>query len=172
MMFVSSPPLDYEELDAKANLGAFSTYDSMVLMPEVAKLKPGQVYLEVGVDKGKSLSIARMVAKPGVTIWGVDLRDDPKVPDTLFAQADSTKYKLGTQVHVLFIDGDHTYEGCKADIENWYPQMAEHGVMCFHDADETSPGVVQAVKEFVEEHKLTDVYYDPNPRCSMARVRL
>ena len=164
--------MDYEALDLKANPGAFSTFDAAVLMPEVAKLKSGQVYLEVGVDKGKSLSIAKMVAKPGVEIWGVDLRDDPKVPGTNFVQADSFTYQVDKKVDVLFIDGDHTYEGCKADIDNWYPQMAEHGVMCFHDCDATSPGVVRAVEEFVKEHKIKDVYYDPNQRCSMARVRL
>lgn len=164
--------IDYNALDLKANLGAFSTFDSEVLMPEVEKLETGQVYLEVGVDRGKSLSIARMVAGNGVEVHGVDLRPDPRVPGTKFHRHDSTTFKLGKRVNVIFIDGDHTYEGCKADIDNWYPQMAEHGVMCFHDCDETSPGVVQAVEEFAKEHKFKDVYYDPNPRCSMARIRL
>lgn len=169
--------IDYEALDLKANLGAFSTFDSEIVMPEVEKLEPGQVYLEVGVDKGKSLSIARMVAKEGVLVIGVDLRPDPKVPGTLFYQEDSTKLQLTAagriNVNVIFIDGDHTYEGCKADIDNWYPQMAEHGVMLFHDHDSTSPGVVRAVSEFVASHPETKEYYvDPNERCSMARVRL
>lgn len=164
--------LDLEILDQKANPGAFSTFDSAVLMPEIEKLQPGQIYLEVGVDKGKSLSIARMVAREGVEVHGVDLRPDPKVPGTIFHLNDSFTFKLGKKVDVIFIDGDHTYEGCKADIDNWYPQMAEKGIMCFHDCDATSPGVVQAVEEFVKEHKFKDVYYDPNQRCSMARVRL
>lgn len=167
--------VDLEELDLKANPGAFSTYDMETLVPEVEKLKPGQIYLEVGVDKGKSLSIARMVAKPGVVVCGIDLGDDPEVPDTLFFQGDSTTYQLSAagkvDVNVIFIDGDHSYEGCKADIDNWYPQMAKDGVMLFHDCDATSPGVEKAVAEFAEEHNY-EVYYDPNPRCSMARIRL
>lgn len=164
--------IDYGQLDLKANLGAFSTFDAQILVPEVLKLKPGQVYLEVGVDRGKSLSIAKMVATEGVEIWGVDLREDPKVPGTHFVQADSTQYQLGKKVDVIFIDGDHTYEGCGADIANWYPQMAEHGVMLFHDCDETSPGVVDSVHEFVGKYKFKDVYYEPNQQCSMARIRL
>ena len=163
--------IDLEALDLKANPGAFSTFDSAILMPEVDKLKVGQVYLEVGVDKGKSLSIARMVAADGVEIHGVDLRPDPEVPGTEFHLADSFTFKLGKKVDVIFIDGDHTYEGCKADIDNWYPQMAKKGVMCFHDCDETSPGVVQAVKEFAKTNKL-DVFYSPEQRCSMARIYL
>lgn len=164
--------VDLEALDLKANPGAFSTYDSAVVMPEVDKLEAGQVYLEVGVDLGKSLSIAKMVAKDGVEIHGVDLRPDPEVPGTIFHRTDSTKFQLGKKVDVIFIDGNHSYEGCKADIDNWYPQMAEHGVMTFHDCDESSPGVVKAVEEFVATNGFTDVYYDPNPRCSMARIRL
>lgn len=164
--------IDFEALDLKANLGAFSTFDSEIVMTEVEKLKPGQIYLEVGVDLGKSLSIAKMVAKEGVEVHGVDLRPNPEVPGSFFHLFDSTKFQLGKKVDVIFIDGDHTYEGCKKDIENWYPQMAEHGVMCFHDCDATSPGVVQAVEEFVAKHKFKDVFYHPEQRCSMARIKL
>lgn len=163
--------IDLDELDLKANLGAFSTFDMEVCVPEIQKLKSGQVYLEVGVDKGKSLSVARMVAKKDVEVIGVDLRDNPNVPDTVFIQDDSTKVKLGKKVNVIFIDGDHTYEGCKADIDNWYPQMAKKGVMLFHDADETSPGVVQAMEEFAKENNLK-TWYSPNQRCGMGRIYL
>lgn len=163
--------LDFEKLDLAANSGAFSTFDSEIVMSEVEKLKPGQVYLEVGVDKGKSLSIARMVAKDGVDVIGVDLRPDPKIPGTIFISGDSTKEQILKTVDVIFIDGDHTYEGCKADIDNWYPQMSKKGVMCFHDCDATSPGVVRAVHEFAEEHGFK-LFESPEQRCSMARIRL
>ncbi len=166
-----TPTIDLDELDLRARDGAFSTFDMEIVVPEIQKLEPGQNYFEVGVDKGKSLSVARMVAKEGVNVGGVDLRDDPKIPDTEFYQDNSFVFQLGFKVDVLFIDGDHTYEGCKADIDNWYPQMAKHGVMLFHDADASSPGVVQAIEEFAKEHKL-EVFYSPNQRCSMARIRL
>jgi hypothetical protein len=158
-------------LDLKANLGAFSTFDSAVLVPEVDRLKPGQVYLEVGVDKGKSLSIAKMVAEEGVEIHGVDINVDPHVPGTFFHSHDSTSLNLGKSVDVIFIDGDHTYEGCKADIDNWFPQMAKGGVMLFHDCDATSPGVVKSVREFAKKNKF-QLWESPLERCSMARIRL
>ena len=60
--------MDLNELDIKAPLGAFSTFDAEVLVPEVEKLKFGDIYLEVGVDKGKSLYIAKQVAKEGVFV--------------------------------------------------------------------------------------------------------
>lgn len=144
-----------------------------VLVPEVEKLKGGQVYLEVGVDRGKSLSVARMVAKEGVDVWGVDLQEDPEVEGTNFMRGNSKEMaKLCKfKIDVLFVDADHSYGGCKQDIESWYPKMAKHGVMLFHDADETSPGVVKAVEEFAKENKLT-AWFSPDQRCSMARLGL
>lgn len=168
--------MNYDELDLKANPGAFSTFDQEILVPEVEKLEPDQIYLEVGVDKGKSLSIARMVAQGGVKVYGVDLRDDPEVPYTDFIRGDSVvvarMWSDKNRINVLFIDGDHSYEGCKADINAWYPHMAKDGVMLFHDHDGTSPGVVKAVAEFVANHNVKEYYISPNERCSMARVRL
>lgn len=177
---------ELEELDVKANPGAFSTFDAEVLVPEVEKLEPGEVYLEVGVDKGKSLSIARMVAKEGVVVCGVDLRIDPKVPGTHFYQGDSVEVARvwgnikndinGKGISVLFIDGDHSYEGCKRDIEAWFPHMKEDGVLLFHDCDESSPGVVQAVAEFVNTYKGTlkswQLFKRTDKNTSMSKIQL
>ncbi len=58
------------------------------------------------------------------------------------------------KIGVIHIDGDHSYEGCKADIEAWYPHMKESGAMFFHDCDASSVGVMRAVTEFVDTHKI------------------
>lgn len=169
--------IDYEELDLKANLGAFSTFDAEVLVPEVVKLAPGEVYLEVGVDKGKSLSIAKMVAVKGVFVCGVDLKPSPNVRDTIFWQGDSvdvSKYYDNGEISVLFIDGDHSYKGCKRDIDAWYPHMKRGGVMMFHDCDESSPGVVQAVAEFVNTHMVNkwELFKRTDKNTSMSKICL
>lgn len=168
--------MDYMQLDLAANLGAFSTLDSEVLMPEVAKLGKDQVYLEVGVDKGKSLSIARMVNNE-CRVIGVDIQADPEVPDTEFFQGDSVAIAESLpnlEIDVIFIDGDHTYLGCKRDIDAWYPHMKKGGVMMFHDCDESSPGVVQAVAEFVNTHtvNLWNVYKRTDKNTSMSAIWL
>jgi Methyltransferase domain len=169
--------MNYQELEEKAKPGAFSTLDMAVLIPEVEKLKPGQVYLEIGVNLGKSLSIARMVAKKGVRVLGIDLRENPDVKGAEFLWTSSgfaSSHWDDTKIDVLFIDGDHTYEGCKTDIDGFYPYMAKHGVMLFHDCDRSSPGVVQAVAEFVKKNKLNIHYYTSpeDEKCSMARIYL
>lgn len=165
--------MNYDELDLKAKPGAFSTFDMDVVEPEVARLEPGQTYLEVGVDRGKSLSVARMVAQPGVQVVGVDLREDPGVVGTRFLRGDSIELAKTWEgeIDVIFIDADHSYEGCKADIDAWYPHMTKDGVMLFHDCDASSPGVEKAVAEFASAIN-KEVYYSPNQRCSMARIYL
>ena len=167
-----------EALDKNAPQGAFSTLDAEVLVPEVQKLEPGQIYVEVGVDKGKSLWIAKQVAKEGVEIHGVDIQDDPVIAGTYFHQGNSIvlgKEWQGPKISLLFIDGDHSMWGCHNDIEAWYPNMEEEGVMLFHDCDTSSPGVVQAVAEFVDTHrgiKSWELFKRTDKNTSMARIQL
>lgn len=49
------------------------------------------------------------------------------------------------KINFLMIDGDHSYEACKADIAAWLPHMAEGGVISGDDY--LWPGVTQAVQE-------------------------
>lgn len=65
----------------------------------------------------------------------------------------------------VFIDADHTYEGCKADIVAWLPKVKPDGWICGHDfrnPNYPAWGVEQAVAELCVEHgfKLeTDDHY-------------
>lgn len=152
---------NFSEMESKVRDGAFSQYDMECLYPELVKLKANEIYLEIGVDKGRSLSFARMVTTPEVVVCGVDIREDPKVEGTRFWRGKSADIAKQWQfilnmwkISVLFIDGDHSYQGCKTDIESWYPHMKKGGVMFFHDHDETSPGVLQATAEFVNNHQV------------------
>ncbi len=43
----------------------------------------------------------------------------------------------GVYIDFLFIDGDHSYEGVKADYEIYYPYVAKYGLIAFHDINES-----------------------------------
>ena len=49
----------------------------------------------------------------------------------------------------VFIDGNHSYESVKLDIESWYPKVKSGGILAGHDYDTIWPGVTKAVKEFL-----------------------
>lgn len=52
----------------------------------------------------------------------------------------------------VFIDADHSYEGCKADTEAWSVHIPVGGVMAFHDTDFDS--VDQVIRELPSCWKL------------------
>lgn len=37
------------------------------------------------------------------------------------------------KVDFLFIDGDHSYEGVKSDVEDWFPKLNNSAIVIFHD---------------------------------------
>ena len=53
---------------------------------------------------------------------------------------------------LVFIDGNHTYEGCKGDIEAWLPLIKPNGIIAIHDYEKTEkeyPGVNDSVNELL-----------------------
>jgi hypothetical protein len=55
---------------------------------------------------------------------------------------------------LVYIDGDHSYEGCLRDIVAWFPKLGPGAVMAFHDYENPVYGVKRAVTYFVESHQL------------------
>lgn len=58
----------------------------------------------------------------------------------------------------VFIDADHSYEGCRADIEAWKEKVRKGGYLCGHDYGHTSDapwavGPKRAVDEAVKKYK-------------------
>jgi hypothetical protein len=49
-------------------------------------------------------------------------------------------------IDLLFIDGDHSYEGCKTDLISWLPWVRPGGWIAFHDSGEDS--VARVISEF------------------------
>ena len=71
--------------------------------------------------------------------------------DTVLAANDVEDESLD----LVFIDADHSYEGCKADIIAWRPKLRPGGWLMGHDYEPVSfPGVVQAVDELVPSARI------------------
>lgn len=52
------------------------------------------------------------------------------------------------KIDLLFVDGDHSYEGARNDLENWLPKVREGGYVVCHDYS-WAKGVQRAVKEYL-----------------------
>jgi cephalosporin hydroxylase len=65
--------------------------------------------------------------------------------------------QIPNNLELLFIDGDHTYDGCMADLNNFWPKVISGGVMMVHDVFDTSgkqcePEVNRAFFDFTKVH--------------------
>lgn len=58
-------------------------------------------------------------------------------------------------IRFLFIDGDHTFEGVKKDIELFFPMLTKGSIVVFDDFTEKFPGVVKAVNTLLNEKKIS-----------------
>ncbi len=61
-------------------------------------------------------------------------------------------------IGMIFVDGDHSYEGCKGDAEAWISNLWNNGIMAFHDYQSWAWDGVQKVvdeimngSEFIEQ---------------------
>ncbi|SMY09098.1 class I SAM-dependent methyltransferase [Flavimaricola marinus] len=64
------------------------------------------------------------------------------------------KFKDET-INFAYVDGDHSYEGVKADLEALMPKMVSGGIMAFDDYHRRGwwgDGVLRAIHEFIGAH--------------------
>ena len=57
-------------------------------------------------------------------------------------------------IDVVYIDGDHSYDGVKNDITLYYPKLKIGGFLCGHDYSVPWPDVIRAVDEHSKEYNL------------------
>lgn len=184
---------DMEHFFIEKIMGAFSGFDMQAIKTGLDRLKDGDVYVEVGVQHGRSTYVAACMLPDGVKMTSVDIFDPPGTPGYMSRKEFWDEYGLservnyinkpsneaaaewdGTPIDMMFIDADHSYEGVKLDVDSWAPYVKSGGYLYFHDADETSPGVEQLVREMGASKEWTDMHFyrdSQENRTSMASVR-
>ena len=63
-------------------------------------------------------------------------------------------------IDFIYVDGNHTYEACKKDLELYYPKIKKNGIVSGHDY-ERKYGVYNAVNEFFND-KFTFLFFEDN----------
>jgi len=142
------------------------------------------VFVEIGCWKGKSAAyMAELIkdSKKNIKFYTIDLFEyegksfyeetlnnlTPLLDYvTIIKENSTTAYKRfeDNSIDFLFIDGDHTYEGCKNDIKLWFPKVKTPGIIAGHDYTETSCGVKMAVDQYflftgINKNRTSWVYY-------------
>jgi predicted O-methyltransferase YrrM len=128
---------------------------------EIGRLRGGSTFLlGSALRGGKLLSVDLHVGLGTLgTKYDQELR---RALDTLgigsrveLAVGDSRAYDTtGLATDVLFIDGDHSYEGARADYEHWLPTVKPGGHIVFHDDYHGKPGVYRLMRELESDPTL------------------
>ncbi len=143
----------------------------LMLYEFVQEIRPKRV-LEIGVQGGQSTkTILLALAKndfgiltsidhkrrgelldgeyPDVKKYWNFIRGDSHAPETL----EAAKEALGDDEYydILFIDGDHTYEGAKQDFMSYRDLVRPGGLIFMHDTVNRNEGVKELWKEITWE---------------------
>lgn len=72
--------------------------------------------------------------------------------------SEMAQYIPDNSLSMVYIDADHSYDGVKSDIENYYQKVISGGVLAFHDYMNVEDyGVNRAVNEFCTNNNYTPV---------------
>ncbi len=116
--------------------------------------------VEIGSWKGRSTAwLAAGARLAAARVYAVDphtgSREDPEaatlaafranltdagladVVEPLVMTSAEAARTLDGPVELLFIDGDHSYEGVRLDADLWLPKLVEGGIVMFHDVSTT-----------------------------------
>ena len=61
---------------------------------------------------------------------------------------DMARHILDGSLDFVYIDGDHSYEGCLEDIRLFYPKVRMGGLVAGHDCGRSNNGVDNAIDDF------------------------
>lgn len=97
-----------------------------------------QVVIEIGVDEGRSLQAWKKLY-PEAKIYGIDLNNEIGDSHSDDAQAYVEMVTRKEKADFLFIDGDHSYEGAKADFVDYGRFVKPEGIIVLHDIVDHGP---------------------------------
>ncbi|HEY2326991.1 MAG TPA: class I SAM-dependent methyltransferase [Gaiellaceae bacterium] len=149
--------------------------DEAALLYRLARDVHAGPIAEIGRFKGGSTVVFASALPDGCELWSYDLhvalRPD-MAGEALDSELDGALTRLGVrnkvhlvvgdsrtidpppgELELVFIDGDHSYEGARADFARWGGFVKPGGHVLFHDAVDTGgygnvyPGVARAVSE-------------------------
>src|SRR5262249_23043265 len=81
----------------------------------------------------------------------------------IFAPSVQASKSWQNPISLLFIDGDHSYEGVRDDFLSWKSYLQEGGLLVFHDS--YFPGVakllneIRTEREFIFQGRLASISY-------------
>lgn len=185
-----------ETIDWAMNFGRYGYFtintlqmrsEILALANAVAELKP-RIILEIGTARGGTLLIWSSLTSEKVVSCDLVHREPQKAllealppPGStckvklLTGNSHATEFKqrvaaelAGEKVDFLFIDGDHTVEGVRADYEDYREFVRPGGIIAFHDIVEKQPFETNQVHQFwqlIKQSAACEEFIDNPEQC-------
>lgn len=144
----------YESAYDIAEAFGYLTRDEVTGLKELAKMLPeNPVVVNIGAGTGTS-AVAMMEERTDLHMITIDISEGGPLgglenernaienhesldTDGRYEQvlADSKEYAkdYAGEIDMVYIDGDHGYEGCKGDVEGWLPHIKDGGIIALDD---------------------------------------
>ena len=125
------------------------------------------IIINIGAERGTS-TLAMLEERPDAYIFSIDIDARPgEIANVRRAGLDARRVvrilcrsqEVGELwpfwVSFVWVDGDHSYDGIKGDIESWWPRVRPGGIIALHDYFEGEPpannpsGAGQVVRELM-----------------------
>lgn len=117
--------------------------EAIALADCVKQLPPNPVIVQIGAFIGVS-TIAMLETRPDAFIFSIDIKPHPEERANLIDAGldhlrvvrilgDSQQMDWPWLADMIFFDGDHRYNGIKADCQQWLGKVKSGGLIIFHD---------------------------------------
>jgi predicted O-methyltransferase YrrM len=180
-----------EKIENYTYLGQNSLITDIILLKNLAKRFKKCSFLEIGTWRGESISNVAKVAKECVSISLSDkelrdfgMNDDYISQQRLFSKNiknishiahDSHTFdykKYGKKFDLIFIDGEHSYEGIFKDTENAFKLLKdENSIIVWHDAslnvEKPNWVTLAAILDAAPKEKRNKIYRVSNTLCAI-----
>lgn len=126
--------------------------------------RTGNTVVEIGSLRGGTTTLILMALNGKQKFYSIDkaLRHAPKLVPFLqkcktagtfeMVIGDSGSTTIIEKIGLLFVDGDHTYEGVRRDVYRHWNNVVMGGMILFHDgAPNKSPGHCEGVERIINE---------------------
>jgi predicted O-methyltransferase YrrM len=149
---------------------AFEDMECRAYFETLMSLEEGALVVEVGLEYGRSSSIALQVVKNRLLRYiGIDSFPDENIYSAWQRMAAGIELKpwrcnvarnksdfarINQPINAILIDADHEYPAVMNDCEHFLPHVVPEGFAMFHDFGRDSlPGVYKAVTDYMETRK-------------------
>jgi predicted O-methyltransferase YrrM len=144
-----------------AEFGMMTLIEVAALQQYARMLVSGETVVNIGAGHGTS-GAAILEALEGLKLVTVDinegnLENERSAVSELHAShrqilKDSIVAGLAWTegLGMVFVDGDHTFDGCHGDLTSWAPHVRNGGFILLHDC--TWPGVEAAINTFLHNN--------------------